>query len=222
MTRIGIMARLTAQGSYDVNPAYLAALCQAQGEPIILRPGDDVDAIWPTLKGILIPGGGDVDPARYGQPNTASEGIDLATDELDTLLIQKALTDHKPLLGICRGIQIINVVMGGSLVQDLPSQRDDTINHNLKHPLIGHKVRIEPTSRLASILGSHPEVNTYHHQGIDRLAEGLKAIAWSDDGLIEAVEGQNLLAVQWHPERMTSLPEVQALFSDFIKQCSTQ
>jgi putative glutamine amidotransferase len=222
MTRIGIAARLTANDSYDVNPTYLAAISQAHAEPIILRPDDDVVSIWPSLQGILIPGGGDVDPARYGQPNTASDGIDVATDALDTLLIQKALADHKPLLGICRGIQIINVVMGGTLVQDLPSQRDASINHNVKSPLQGHSVHIESTRRLAQILGPHPEVNTYHHQGIDRLAEGLKAIAWSDDGLIEAVEAEHLLAVQWHPERMTSLPEVQALFADFIHHCSTQ
>jgi gamma-glutamyl-gamma-aminobutyrate hydrolase PuuD len=222
MIRIGIATRITASGDYDVLPAYLQAIQSAGGTPVLIRPHDVTEELVDTLHGILIPGGADVDPALYGQLNSASEGIDPSTDELDLRLIALALAHHLPLLGICRGIQVINVALGGTLVQDLPSQRDASINHNVKRPLVGHRVTIDPSSRLASLLGNNPEVNSYHHQGLDRLALGLRAIAWSTDGLIEAVEGKNLLAVQWHPERMTQLKEVQALLIDFIKQCSPQ
>ena len=221
MTRIGILAR-PIHGQPGILPAYLDAITQAQGTPILITPNDDLDAVWPSLQGILIPGGGDVDPARYDQANTASEGIDGPTDALDIAVIHKALADHLPILGICRGLQVINVALGGSLIQDIPTQYYSTINHNLKLPLFGHWVNIEPTSQLATLLGTRPMVNTYHHQGIDRLADGLKAIAWSDDGLIEAIEAKGLLAVQWHPERMTALAEVQALFTDFVERCSAQ
>lgn len=222
MIRIGIATRLTANGDYDVLPAYLQAIQSAGGTPILIRPHEVTEALVDTLHGILIPGGADVDPALYGQLNSASEGIDPSTDALDLRLIALAQARHLPLLGICRGMQVINVAMGGTLVQDLPSQRDASINHNVKRPLVGHRVSIDPGSHLASLLGNSPEVNSYHHQGLDHLASGLRAIAWSADGLIEAVESKNLLAVQWHPERMTSLKEVQALFIDFIKQCSAQ
>ncbi len=222
MIRIGIATRLTANGHFDVLPAYLQAIQHAGGTPVLIRPREFTEELADSLHGILIPGGADVDPALYGQPNTASEGIDPLTDELDLRLIALAQTRHLPLLGICRGMQVINVALGGTLIQDLPSQRDASIDHNVKRPLVGHRVSIDPTSRLAQLLGNNPEVNSYHHQGLDRLALGLRAIAWSSDGLIEAVEGKNLLAVQWHPERMTSLKEVQDLFIDFIKQCSPQ
>lgn len=222
MIRIGVSTRLTSSGNHDVLPAYLHAIEEAGGTPLLIRLGDDTETLFSTLHGILIPGGADVDPALYGQPNSASEGIDPATDELDLRLIRWAIVHRLPLLGICRGIQVINVALGGSLVQDLPTQRDATIDHNVKNPLKGHRVHLEPECRLAGILGPDPEVNTYHHQGIDRLGSGLKAIGWADDGLIEAVEGDRILAVQWHPERMTSLPEVQALFKDFVKSCLPQ
>lgn len=220
MIRIGLATRLTASGHTDVLPSYLQAIQAAGGTPILVHPSEVTDDLLNSLQGILIPGGGDVDPARYGQPNTASEGMDAATDDLDLRLIAFAQAHQVPLLGICRGIQVINVALGGTLIQDLPSQRDASIDHNVKKPLVGHRVTIDPSSRLAPCLGIHPEVNSYHHQGLDRLAEGLRAVAWSEDGLVEAVEGDHLLAVQWHPERMTSLPEVQHFFRDFIEQCS--
>lgn len=222
MIVIGIAARPTSNGCTDVLPSYLDAIKMAGATPVLLRPEDPVESMVHTLHGILIPGGADVDPAWYGQSNTASEGIDLMTDGLDQRLITLAKHHHLPLFGICRGLQVINVALGGTLVQDIPTQRDSSIDHNVKKPLQGHRVRIDPNSRLAKILGTHPEVNSYHHQGLDRLADGLRAIAWSADGLIEAVEGDGILAVQWHPERMTSLPEVQALFDDFVRQCSPQ
>lgn len=222
MIRIGIAARPTVNGHYGVLAAYPKAIKQAGGTPILIRPEVDAEALIPTLHGILIPGGADVDPALYDQPNTASEGIDPATDDLDLRLIRLAQRHHLPLLGICRGIQVINVALGGSLYQDLPTQRDASVNHNVKKPLKGHPVRLEPNSRLAGILGTQAEVNSYHHQGLDCLAKGLRAVAWSEDGLIEAIEGENLLAVQWHPERMTELSEVQALFAEFVNACSAQ
>jgi putative glutamine amidotransferase len=187
-------------------------------------------ATYERLDGLFLTGGVDVDPARYGEPVHERCGVlDPDRDEVELTLLRWAMADHKPVLAVCRGIQVLNVACGGTLYQDLGSQWP----HGLKHDyfpqadgtpprgFLSHEVRVEPGSRLGTYLGGEQvPVNSMHHQGIKRLAGGLKASAWAPDGLIEGVEGTNgqfLVGVQWHPEELT---ETQAgmhrLFTAFL------
>lgn len=165
---------------------------------------EELSALLSFVDGICLPGGYDVDPSYYHQPNLKSEPIEAEIDQLDLDVIEIAQEKEIPILGICRGLQIINVALGGSLIQDIPQ---NIIDHNVsfknKTKNHGHLVSIVKESKLHSIFGDETEVNSYHHQAIDRLADGLTVCAVSSDGIIEAVEGENILAVQWHPERMT-------------------
>jgi putative glutamine amidotransferase len=130
--------------------------------------------------------------------------IEAQIDRLDLDVIEIAQEKKIPIFGICRGLQIINVALGGSLIQDIPK---DILDHNIsfknKTKDRGHFVSIVKESKLHSLFKEEIEVNSYHHQAIDRLADGLTICAVSSDGIIEAIEGENILAVQWHPERMT-------------------
>jgi putative glutamine amidotransferase len=184
------------------------------------------------LHGLVITGGADVDPARYGA--TAGEHTDRPRtdrDEWEIALTVGALRRGLPLLGICRGLQVLNVVLGGTLVQHLPDATagtDGTDGTDPAEPVrhggapgefVDHAVRIDPASRLGGIVGAHAIAASHHHQGIDRLAADLVATAWTADGLIEAVERSGpawVLAVQWHPEVRGG----QALFTGFVEVCS--
>lgn len=222
MIRIGIPCR-TIDGRYVVNRDYVQALAKAGADSVLILPTSDLSAILPTLQGILIPGGGDVDPTHYEEANTMSDYLDSETDRLDLAVIHAALDLKLPLFGICRGLQIINVALGGSLIQDIPSAIQTTLDHqvSVKSHLAmkGHGIHVVSGSRLANLLPESIEVNSYHHQAIKKLADGLSVSAKADDGIIEAVEGTRILAVQWHPERMTSDPLFQGLFDDFVKRC---
>ena len=157
---------------------------------------------------LLLPGGGDVEPWRYGAENTASH-IEPGRDEEEFRLLDTFLGAGKPVLGICRGLQVINVYFGGTLVQDIPghSQMEGTDRHHLTH--------IAP-SVLRTLYGEAMEVNSAHHQAADRLGKGLTAVQWATDGVIEAVvhERYPILALQWHPERLDGAGE--RLFRAFL------
>lgn len=222
MIRIGIPVR-TLNGRYVVNMDYVEALAKAKAEVVVILPSSDLHELMPTLDGILIPGGGDVDPSLYQETDVLCGGIDVATDTLDQAVIMTAMKQDKEILGICRGLQILNVVLGGSLIQDLPSERPSAIDHSFSEThhakTRGHLIHVVPNSRLASILPSPIEVNSYHHQAIKKLADGLSVSALSEDGIIEAVEGPQIMAVQWHPERMIEDPVFQAIFDAFVQRC---
>lgn len=215
----------------EVGQAYIAAIQAAGGLPLIVPTGLDQDALTtllPRLDGVLLTGGGDIDPAHYGgemHPNVY--GICPQRDTLEMALVTKALDMKKPLLAICRGIQVLNVALGGSLYEHI----EDRVPHALKHDWfpdhprdkLAHTVSITCGSLLDQITGQDEiQVNSLHHQGIFRVAKDLKATGFAPDGLVEAVEVKHMpfaLGVQWHPECLPDDPSAGALFKAFIEAC---
>jgi putative glutamine amidotransferase len=206
----------------DNSLPYEKALCDAGIEPILIAPGTGTPA---DVSGLVLMGGTDVNPALYGQKRlTETENPDDARDELEYALIGDFLQRDLPLLAICRGIQILNVQHGGTLVQHLES----TARHRVKTPdnpgLPAHQVEIVPGTKLAAIAGGSLtwDVNSRHHQAIGRLGECLRVSARDpEDGTIEAVERPDkrfAIGVQWHPENQSATDERQAkLFRAFAK-----
>jgi putative glutamine amidotransferase len=194
-----------------------------QGDAATLR------AIYDRVDGVFLTGGVDIDPANYGEGrHELCDRSDPPRDWTELTLVRWALADRKPLLGVCRGIQAINVALGGSLYQHVADEYPAAIKHDYfstaaqyARDYLAHPVRVRGGSRLGRLLGAElVPVNSMHHQGIKRLAPGLAATAFAPDGLIEGVEGADgayLVGVQWHPEE---LAEAQApmrrLFTDFI------
>jgi putative glutamine amidotransferase len=210
---------------------YTQAIIRAGGIPLILPanlPASQLTSLLPKLDGILFSGGDEVNPKLYGEdqlPET-KKVLD-ERDEIESVLLKSCLEQGKPVFGICRGIQIINVVLGGSLYQHIQTQYPGAIQHD-RHDDIRekrrHSVTVTPGSLLARLTGlTSIQVNTLHHQGIRDLAKGLNIGAkCSEDGLIEAVEIADqrfFLAVQWHPEELTEYPEQRSLFEAFVKAC---
>jgi putative glutamine amidotransferase len=198
---------------------YTDMVAAAGGLPVLLPPTRGVAGVLGRLDGLILSGGGDVDPARYGAVRSDATGpANPARDEAELALARQALAARLPLLGICRGLQVINVALGGTLHQHLP----DLVGHDGHSPVAcgygSHLVKIASGSRLAGVLGrpgpqDEIPVPTHHHQAVDRLGAGLIASAWTADGVIEAIEfataepngpGRDgsgfALAVQWHPE----------------------
>jgi putative glutamine amidotransferase len=213
--------------------SYVDQVTEAGGVPVLLPPVPGVASALSRLDGLILTGGGDVDPAGYGaEPDPRTSRVQPERDQAELELLAAALADGLPVLGICRGMQLLNVARGGTLYQHLPEEG----GHRPAPGTFGsHPVRLDPGSRLASILrpgsGGHPgrgqaggeadltlDVPTAHHQGIARLGDGLVAVAWAQDGLIEAVElapgsGRHsfALGVQWHPEASQDRRLVSAL-----------
>jgi putative glutamine amidotransferase len=214
---IAILARMNSQ-RYSVNQDYVEALKNAGANCFLVLPQskEDLSVLLSSVSGICIPGGKDVDPDHYQQVNQGSDPVETEIDQLDLDVIAIAQEKDIPIFGICRGLQIINVAMGGTLIQDLPK---DSINHSFSainnQKSHGHKVSIHKGNFLYDLFGGEVEVNTYHHQAIDRLAGGLTVCAKSPDGIIEAIAGKNLIAVQWHPERMVQMK----IFEYFVNIC---
>jgi putative glutamine amidotransferase len=209
----GVVRRWQDAERAAVNAAYVHSVVRAGGIPLVLphlMGADHAARALEACEALVLTGGEDVDPARYGaRPSQALGTADRARDAFELALFAAARERGLPVLGICRGIQLINVAMGGTLWQDLPSERPGSVNHDPGGPRDArtHVVRLAPDSRVADALGvAVLRPNSFHHQGIRELATGLVATGWSEDGLIEAVETKGddgwLLAVQWHPEEM--------------------
>ncbi|MFC4589323.1 gamma-glutamyl-gamma-aminobutyrate hydrolase family protein [Sphaerisporangium corydalis] len=184
---------------------YVEHIVRAGGQPVILPPAGEPAGLVERLDGLIVAGGGDVDPGRYGEhPHDQTGYVRKFRDEAEFGLVDAALACDLPFLGICRGLQVLNVSLGGSLHQHLP----DVVGHAGHSPApgeFGHlPVRLEPGSRVADALGTaKAEAAHYHHQAADRLGDGLVVTATCEDGTVEAVElpGRPFaLAVQWHPE----------------------
>jgi putative glutamine amidotransferase len=178
--------------------------------------------------GLLLTGGGDVDPARYGEAVDAPfDAAEEGRDEYETQIIKLALARDLPLLAICRGMQVLNVALGGTLVQDIPTQQPSGVTHRLAEPKwgIAHDVTVTPESRLQAVLRDRLSeartvgVNSRHHQSIKAVAPDLRVTATAPDGIIEAVERPEAmfcLGVQWHPENFLEHDEFGALFRAFV------
>lgn len=195
-------------------PAYIKAVELAGGLPILIPLGlsePDLQAIFSRLDGLLLPGGGDINPVVYGeQLNPTIWGVDDERDRVELWLAKEVAQSAKPVLAICRGHQIFNVALGGTLWSDINSQMPDALKHDYykirpRHELI-HEVTITADSLLARSLGkTKTMVNSLHHQGVRQLGSGLTAVATAPDGLIEASELPGhpfALSVQWHPENL--------------------
>lgn len=190
-----------------LNSAYVHALTAAGLVPVIVPPLLDPEAACAVLdrvQGLVLTGGEDVEPARYGAAPHAKLGeTDAARDVVELALIAGAERRRLPVLAICRGIQILNVALGGTLYQDLASERGGPIDH--ADTRAHHGLKIEPRTRIHGTVGAlAATVNTRHHQAIRDLAPGLRATAWAEDGVIEGVERRDgdpwTVGVQWHPE----------------------
>ncbi len=215
------------QGTVVLTEAYIEAVIQAGGLPLLV-PSLSADgclaAIYSRLDGILFSGGGDIAPERFGAaPHPRIEGVDYARDELELALLLKAIPDGKPFLGICRGCQLVNVGLGGTLYTHIPDQLEGALHHDnagsRRHDLV-HEVKLEAGSALEQAMGEPlVRVNSHHHQGLRDLGSGLHAVGRAPDGLVEAVEVAHHpfgLAVQWHPEWLTDLEPTRRLFRHFV------
>lgn len=190
-----------------LNSSYVRALVGAGLTPVLVPPlinPAQADDVLSAVAGLVLTGGEDVHPASYGEsPHARLEETDQARDAVELALYRAARARRLPVLAICRGIQLVNVAEGGSLYQDLPSEKPSPVNH--VDPKGRHALRIEPASLLHRTIGDPESVNSRHHQAVKQLATGLRAVAWAEDGIIEGAEPADrsapwLLGVQWHPE----------------------
>lgn len=231
MRLIGVASTLDDRtGQMTIHQDYINAVLRAGALPVLLPLTDKEEALEEALRridGLLLTGGADVEPARYGEEKLPLCGETAPIrDRIEFFLCRRALEMDLPILAICRGEEVLSCALGGTLYQDIAAQYGD----GTKHPCYDtprdqvHGVRTAPGSLLRRITGlEEMRVNSRHHQGVRRLGAGLVACAWADDGLIEGYEmpGKRfVLAVQWHPESLSDrLPEAQALFNAFVEAC---
>lgn len=206
----GPLARYT----YDLGENYIRAVQAAGGLPVAIPPllkEDELRELFARLDGLLLSGGGDIDPAIFNQTrHRFTSGISDERDRTELALTRWALEENKPVLAICRGIQVVNVATGGTLIQDIPAQVSKAVCHRYSddtpRDFIAHTVRVEAGGRLASILGATEiPVNSWHHQSCDAPGRGIVYTAWSPDGVVEGAEAPDrhfAVCVQWHPEEM--------------------
>lgn len=216
---------------FSNNQSYVKAIETAGCVPILIPQVETLEAlrrIYDMLDGILLSGGVDIHSKHYGQePHPALDPSDLGMDFVETNMLPWALEDDLPVLGICRGEQVLNVVMGGTLIQDIYTQYETAIDHRESYKrrirdFLAHDILIDEGSRLHRLAGeTRVGVNTSHHQSIDKVAPGLVATAWAPDGIIEAVESQDhrfVMAVQCHPEELWRKQSwAKRLFSTFVE-----
>jgi putative glutamine amidotransferase len=214
--------------------AYVQAVARCGGNPVLIPlgiPDDSFIQIVARMDGVLFSGGGDIHPTQYRSGNHPLVAeVDPDRDRVEIGLFKATLEQQAPFLGICRGLQLINVGMGGTLYEDILAQRPGALSHAWRHDLprthLAHPVQIDESSRLAEILhGASAPVNSLHHQGIRNLAPGLKAVAYAPDGLIEAVELPDYpfgLAVQWHPEWLPEEANMDDLIRAFIRAAASR
>lgn len=214
---------------YIMNQTYVRTLEMLGALPVLIplqMSEATLAGIFARLDGLLLPGGEDIDPSLYGEERHPQLGpTDRERDRTELLLTEWALDAGMPVLGVCRGAQVINVARGGTLVQDLTSERPNLQKHdyfppNFERFRISHRIEIAPDSLLARALGHAHEVNSMHHQGIDRLGDGVRPVAVAEDGLVEAVEVPGrpfVVGVQWHPEELAKTDQHSGtLFHEFV------
>lgn len=196
--------------AHTLTHTYTDSVLRAGGVPVLLCPVPDLDvaAVLARVDGLVLSGGGDIEPDRYGsEVRDSMYGMDFDRDEFEFELVRVAAQRRTPILAICRGMQVVNVALGGTLIEDIPTEIG-----SMDHTVIGHhvfnghqRVRLEPDCKVAAVVGATDlEVNSIHHQAVRDLAPGFRPVGWADDGVIEAIQHEDsdwpLLAVQWHPE----------------------
>lgn len=211
-----------------VNEAYTRAVQAAGGLPVLIPnhvSDAELEQIFARVDGVLLTGGGDINPRHFrGKPHERIGDVDDDRDRVEIGLARLAVEHGKPLMGICRGCQVLNVALGGTLYTDIQDQLPGALRHDwypdIPRDTLAHSVRLEGGSRLQGIIGAdETPVNSLHHQGLEQVAPALKAVAWAPDGLVEAVElaGHPFgLAVQWHPEWLQAHAPMRALFAAFV------
>jgi putative glutamine amidotransferase len=220
--------------AFQLNRAYVRSVAAAGALPLLVVPGtpDDAPLILDHVSGLLLTGGADVDPARFGEARHQSvRSVIPERDAFELALVEEALRRDLPLLAICRGIQVLNVAAGGTLVQDIPSQVTGALNHSPggKRWELAHDVELVPGSRLRTLLGgaARLDVNSRHHQAVREVGRELVVAARSSvDGVIEGLESRTrhfVVGVQWHPEDYVERDSRFApLFVEWVKACSAR
>jgi putative glutamine amidotransferase len=195
-----------------VNASYLRAVEQAGGVPVLLAPQLSPaarDALWAQLDGLVLTGGGDIEPSRFGEaPHLKASLVSVDRDALELELVDRAMRDDVPIFAICRGLQVLNVALGGTLHQHVPDVFGERVQHSqaAKRHVATHEVKVQTEgTRVGTIVGaSELVVNSFHHQAVARLGRDLRDVAWAADNVIEALEHADrhrfVVAVQWHPE----------------------
>ncbi|MBE2240921.1 MAG: gamma-glutamyl-gamma-aminobutyrate hydrolase family protein [Caldilineaceae bacterium] len=231
MTKIGVTLHpLTSPDRQELDllaQQIAEGVVAAGGAPVFIPPDLDETTLYArfsSLDGLILSGGGDVAPARYGEQALPQVGgVDEQRDHMEMTLVRWALAEKKPLFGICRGLQLLNVVCGGALYQDI-SQHANAIQHayypDYPHDYLAHAIAIAPDSQLAALLGKTTTlVNSLHHQACRTVASSLRVVAHAPDGIVEAVEVVEhpfALAVQWHPEALPAAVESKSLFGALV------
>lgn len=213
---------------------YRQAILHVGGEPRVLDASMPIDTALDGLDGLLLTGGDDVEPGKYGEPRHAATVVaDPARDEFEIALVTSARSKNLPIFAICRGIQVLNVACGGSLVQDIPSQIPGAVTHALSVPpnepySLAHEIWIEKDTLLSKLMRERLnddtcEVNSRHHQAVKQVAKGFTVSATAPDGIVEAIEDPSAafcLGVQWHPENFWRTGEFRPLFEGFLDASS--
>mgnify|MGYP005818328169 CR=1 FL=1 len=222
----------TGAGSYQLAEAYVQAILMAGGVPVLLPsavPPEESEALVHGLSGVLLSGGGDVEPSLYGESDRdQAYDMDPQRDAFEMGLLQGCLRLFKPVLGICRGMQVMNVALGGTLWADVLTEMPSASRHDFHNgharDYLAHAVQVTAGSHLSRILGEQElQVNSLHHQGVRRVAPPLRAVAFAPDGLVEGIELDGhpfALGVQWHPECLPSSESQRALLAAFVAAAS--
>ncbi len=238
MTRPVILIPTPVQGgerrSYSMGKGYIESVIAAGGVPLMVPvtiEERELRALYDTASGVLLAGGGDVDPAEYGEaPHGDTAHVDRDRDRAEIILSRWAVADDRPLFGICRGIQALNVALGGTLVQDIPTQWTSSLRHNghydgASRDEVLHEVLNESGSRIEAIMENRKTgVNSFHHHAVKRPADGFVVTSRATDRIIEGIEmpGRRfMVGVQWHPEEMSrGRADMLNLFVKFVNVCA--
>ncbi len=233
-TVIGITARGGQSGDNRIlreNEDYFRYILEAGGFPVLVYAQSEADAETAAecLDGLVVSGGADCDPSLYGEENTFSIPVEADIERSDLLLYKAFRKAGKPVFGICRGMQLINAAEGGTLIQDILKERPSSHEHSqrdLVPPLpkgsTAHVCVFSEGTLMHEIFGDSHPVNSYHHQAVKKTAPGFTVSGLSDDGLPEAMEKENVTAVQWHPERLRHDPKQMRMMERFIADCSAK
>src|SRR5215210_5491512 len=223
---IGITTDITRArfGAWEEDSAlvpadYVRAVERAGGRPLLVPPSDEgMEETLDALDGVIFSGGGDVDPATYAQePHAETRGVVAERDRGELALLEAALARDMPVLAVCRGSQVLNVALGGDLVQHLPEVVGDETHKHTPGEYADHDVDVSPETRLGALIGDRAPVKSHHHQGFGRLGSGLREAARADDGTVEALEDparRFAMGVLWHPEA----GEDMRLFEAFVDE----